>query len=196
MALQVPLHKCPPSPEHGEHTYNLLSPHLLVAPVSLAWYTYVRCVVSMNTWLWMSHSSPAPAPSQAAPSILWWWSWVSCLPSSCTSGVWAAKPHPKMGVPASPSLDPSGLSGRGSPERGPSPVQGEGSTNIPGQPLLPALPLGCPLMNCPHPACQGGYRMGTVHSWPSAWSPKSRSWSSLGRGCGTFCCSTGPRQGA
>lgn len=53
---------------HGRDTCNLPGPHLLAAGVSLVWYTYVLCVVSVNTWLWTSQSSPAPG--QAVPSIL------------------------------------------------------------------------------------------------------------------------------
>lgn len=53
---------------HGRDTCDLPGPHLLAAGVSLVRYTYVLCVVSVNTWLWMSQSSPAPG--QAVPSIL------------------------------------------------------------------------------------------------------------------------------
>lgn len=91
LALQVPLHKCPPSPGHGDHTCNLL-----VAAVSLAWYTYVLWVVSANTWLWTSHSSTAPAPGQAGPSSLWSWCQMSRLPFPYTSGVQA----PNLCLPA------------------------------------------------------------------------------------------------
>lgn len=52
----------PPTPGHTRS--------LLAAPKSLAWYTYVRCVVSVNTWLWTSQSSVAPVPDQAAASTL------------------------------------------------------------------------------------------------------------------------------
>lgn len=35
-----------PQPRASGHTHSLLA-----APTSLAWYTYVWCVVFMNTWL-------------------------------------------------------------------------------------------------------------------------------------------------
>lgn len=75
-------------------------PHLRVAYMSLAWYTYVLCLVSVNTWLWMSQSSVAPALGQAAPSILGPWSGVSGLPHPSTFGVWEADLQDKMGAAA------------------------------------------------------------------------------------------------
>jgi len=68
VAVPAPPWKSLLSLGHGRHTCDPPGPHLLAAGVSLVWYTYVLCVVSVNTWLWTSQSSPAP--DQAAPSIL------------------------------------------------------------------------------------------------------------------------------
>lgn len=65
-----------PSRLPGGHTHSLLA----AAPRSLALYTYVRCMVSVNTWLQTSQSSVASVPGQAVLSILESCSRVSCLP--------------------------------------------------------------------------------------------------------------------
>lgn len=77
----APLFQVSPQPRAWGHTRSLL-----VVPESLAWYTYVWCVVSMNTWLWMSQNSVvAPVPGQATPSTLRQCIKMSCLLCPSTS---------------------------------------------------------------------------------------------------------------
>lgn len=185
--------------------------------MSLAWYTYVLCLVSVNTWLWMSQSSVAPALGQAAPSILGPWSGVSCLPHPSTFGVWEAELQDKMGA-AADSL--GGDVQKGAPALG---EKGAPPTSLaPGvaSPPCPTLGLrvglewrvqGCwdstpyspvpvpdpaPGMSPHAPASWGSYRMGTTRSWTSACAREFCSRPSWERRCGTFWGSPGGRQGA